>query len=153
MIVAENPTSVVWEGGVLSNEEGPSVSWGDRTALWTIDGIPVDEQIVMCPETQTIEQINQEGNADVQSIRIQRFGWTRYIDQTDSKLVDFNDNDIEGTKEALYQTKLGKRLVTTCPTGRVFAMGVVDEVENCRQAQNYLAGRPLDSKSNVLLRT
>ena len=111
--------------------------WG----LWTIEGIPVDEQIVMKPETQTIEQIDKEQNQDVRAIRINRFGWPRYIKESGAVCRDERKNEIEGTLEALFRCRDGsQRLVVTCPTGRVFALGVPGEVKTCEQSQHWLAG-------------
>ena len=60
-------------------------------------------------------------------------------------------NAVEGTLEALYKTPKGEqRLVVTCPTGRLFALGVPPEVETCEAAQVWLGG---DKKMNVIART
>lgn len=122
-------------------DDGPSHRWSDGWSIWNIDGIRVDEQIVMHPETQTIEQINAEVNADIRSIRITRFGWPRYLRESGAKCIDTRDNEIEGTKEALYRTGNNEtRLVATCATGRIFAMGVPPQIQTCEAAQRYLAG-------------
>ena len=125
----------------LHNDSGMAVKYRDGFGVWSIHGVRVDEQIVMRPETQSVEQIDSEQNQDIRSIRIDRFGWPRYLKESGSTCVDFRDNEIEGTKEALYATKHGdKRLVATCATGRVFAMGVPSQVRTCEAAQEWLAG-------------
>lgn len=122
-------------------EDGPSHRWSDGWSIWHINGVVVDEQIIMHPETQTIKQIDSEQNQDVRSIRIERYGWDNYLRDSKAKCIDHRDNEIEGTKEALYQTKHGdKRLVATCATGRVFAIGVPAEIKDCEAAQEWLAG-------------
>lgn len=122
-------------------EDGPSHRWSDGWSLWYINGIAVDEQIVMRPETQTVDQINAEQNQDIRAIRIERYGWPKYLRDSNAKCIDFRDNEIEGTKEALYVTSHGdKRLVATCATGRIFAMGVPSEVVSCSAAQEWLGG-------------
>jgi hypothetical protein len=132
---------VLWKDGRLHNDKGKSVRFRSGWGLWTIEGTPVNEQIVMRPETQTVEQIDKEANQDVRSIRIERFGWPRYIRESGAACIDGRDNAIEGTIEALYRCQDGScRLVVTCPTGRVFALGVPGNVETCRQAQHWLAG-------------
>jgi hypothetical protein len=124
---------------ILHCEDGPSIKYINRT-FWHINQIRVDEQIVMRPETQTIEQIDEEKNNDVRSIRIQRFGWVRYIEESNAELLDSRQDDIEGTHEALYKTKYGKRIVCNCPTGGTHAPGVPDSVNTCVEAQLWLAG-------------
>ncbi len=140
-VISDRPKSISLDGNTLHNEEGPSIEYRDGWKLWHIDGIAVDEQIVMRPETQTVEQINQEENADVRAIRIARFGWPRYLKETNAACIDFRDNDIEGTKEALYRTTDGAvRMVATCPTGRVFSMGVDEAITTCAAAAEWLQG-------------
>ena len=98
----------------------------------------------MQPETQTIDQIDSEENEDVRSIRIERFGWHRYIEESNAHCVDARRNDIEGTREALYATAHGRRLIATCPSGnnRIVALGVPDDVDTCESAQAWLNNDP-----------
>lgn len=127
------------EGATLTCLDGPAMVSLDLS-LWFIDGLKVDEQIVMRPETQTIAQIDGEKNADVRSIRISRFGWPRYLKDSGAEPRHVSENYVTGCPEALYRTKDGnQRLVVVCPTGRQFAMGVPPEIETCEQAQRWLA--------------
>lgn len=140
----------------LHNENGPAITYRDGVKIWAINGIGLTEQIIMAPETLTVKQIDSEPNNDVKSIMINRFGWARYIKESESNLLDYRDNDVENTKEALYTTKqFGKRLVVTCPTGRIFVLGVPDNIKTCKQAQNWLGnvGNKNSSKINVIART
>lgn len=151
VIVCRKPTEIHLNSlGVLHNDKGMSVKYVDNFGVWSIDGNIVNEQIVMSPETLTIDQIHKESNMDVRTIMINRFGWPRYIKETKSNLLDTRRNDIEGTIEALYSTKFGKRLLVTCPTGRIFSLGVPDTVNNCVTAQSWLGN---DRKLNVIART
>jgi hypothetical protein len=144
-IVFRWPEEIHWQGQLLHNESGPSVRFRSGYSLWTIDGIPVNKQIVMQPETQTIEQMEKEENQDVKAIRIDRFGWVRYIKESGAKCIDKRKNEVEGTKEALFHCKDDStRLVVTCPTKRIFSLGVPPEVKTCEQAQTWLAGEQLN---------
>ena len=134
------------------NEEGPTVLYGDGFRFYLIESIRVDEQIVMRPETQTIEQINKETNQDIRSIRIERFGWPRYLKESGAEKLDERHNDVENQLEALMQTRgKDRRLLVTCPTGRMFALGVPPSVNTCEEAQKWLAGPA--ANVNVIART
>jgi hypothetical protein len=101
------------------------------------------EQIVMRPETLTIEQIHGEQNSDIQAIMIDRFGWPRYLEETGASLLDHRKNEVENTLESLFATdSYGLRLMVTCPTGRVFVKGLPSNagVTNCDEAQRWLGG-------------
>lgn len=142
------------EEGRLHREDGPALSYADGLQVWSIDGYRVNEQIVLRPETLTIDQIHTESNADVQSIMIDRFGWDRYIEETDAKFLDSRHNYVENTKEALYDCgDQGLRLLVTCPTGRVFTKLILDSsIRTCEDAQFWL-GNDMERKFNVIGRT
>jgi hypothetical protein len=144
-IVSRWPEEIHWKEKRLHNESGPSVRFRSGYSLWAIDGITADEQIVMRPETQTVEQMEKEENQDVRAIRIARFGWVRYIKESGATCIDKRKNEVEGTKEALFKCKdESTRLVVTCPTKRIFSLGVPPEVKTCQQAQTWLAGEQLN---------
>jgi hypothetical protein len=129
----------------LHCENGPSISWPDGFAIWSLNGIKVDEQLVMRPETQTLKQIEAEGNTDVRAIRIARFGWPRYLAESGAKQIDAQENAVSGTPEALYRLRDGtKRLIAGCVTGKLVSLGVPDEVSTCDEAQRWLAGRAIN---------
>ena len=140
--VSERPSRLLFaaDGLTLHSDSGPSVEFPDGWALWHVNGIAVDEQIVMRPETQSVAQIDGEKNADVRAVRIERFGWLRYIKESGAAPVDESKNFVTGCPEALYRMRDGsQRLVAVCPTGRTFVMGVPASIETCEQAQRWLA--------------
>ena len=128
--------------GRLHNETGMALAYPDGWGVWALDGVRVDEQIVMRPETQTLAQIDSESNEEVRRLRIERFGWPRYIAESNADCIHSRRNDIDGTSEALVRLKDGSvRLLCACrSTGRVYAVGVPREVATCEQAQNWMAG-------------
>ena len=149
-IVSERPTELHRnDRGQLHRADGPALLYPDGWALWMINGVNVGEQLVMMPETQSLQHISDERNAEVKRIRIERFagrdagenaGWQRYLTESKAKVLNRRRNDIEGTREALMRTSSGETvLVCHCPsTGRVYSMEVAPEIENCLQAQNWL---------------
>jgi hypothetical protein len=141
-LVCEFPDQINQDDNNLPHcESGPSLSWMDGFAVWHIHGIAVDEQIVMRPHTQTVEQINGETNADVRAVRIERFGWARYLRESKAECIDHGRNAISNTDEALYLLADGtKRFVAGCTTAKLVTMGVPSEIETCEQAQLWLAG-------------
>ena len=153
VMLCERPQAIRRDAeGRLHSEDSPAVDFG-AWKLWFLGGIRVDEQIVMRPETQTVAQIDKEDNADVRAIRIQRFGWPRYLRESNAKEIDSRENVVEGTEEALYRTANDCRLVVVCPTGRVFALGVPKEIKTCEEAQNWIHPHRARLKTNVIART
>ncbi len=140
VVVSEKPRSIKMLDGVLHCESGPAWEYADATRGWSISGVAVREQIVMRPETQTIYEIHAEPNEEVKRIRIERFGWERYLKDVGAKPVHSRRNDVDGTRESLMRTVEGMAcLVCACPsTGKVFALEVDPSLETCEQAQRYL---------------
>jgi hypothetical protein len=153
VILTERPTELHRnDGGALHCETGPALRYPDELSIWSIDGVRVDEQIIMRPETQTIQQIDGEGNEEIKRVRIERFGWPRYIAETDAECLDTRRNDVDGTTEALVLVRDGSvRLLCACrSTGRVYAIGVPREIRKCVHAQNWMTTGDSNKSSNII---
>ena len=136
------------DDGRLHSLSGPAVAYPDGWSIYAVHGIRVPGWIIETPQEITATKIDAEENIEIRRIMTDIHGWPRYIRESGLEAVDTRRNHIEGTLEALYRCKDGsQRLVVTCPTGRVFALGVVSEVRTCEQAQRWLAG---DQKLNVI---
>lgn len=161
--VQDRPEEIHFDGARLHNPQGPAVRYRDGFCVWEIEGIRVDEQIVMRPETQTIEQILAEENEEVKRLRINRFagkdkdstdGWLRFIAESDAEVIDARRNDIEVTRELLVQIKELRTLVVTCRTGRLFTIEVSPDCNTCEEAQAYLWGKgEVDRVPNIIGRS
>ena len=105
-------------------------------ALWLIHGVRVTEQIVLHPETMTVEQINAESNEEVRRVMIERFTWERYIRETNAQRIDKRLNERDGQWEELFKLQDGThRIILVDPsTGRKYALGVPTEITTCRDA-------------------
>ena len=126
----------------LHSEEGPAIECRDGWKVWAINGVRLDqdgEQIVLRPDTQTIEQIDAEKNSEVRRVRIERFGWDRYLFAAGAELVESAD-DVDGIHQALFATHKGERLLCcACPsTARTYSLEVNPECATIEQAQQYL---------------
>lgn len=130
------------------SEDGPAYETRDGWKLWYINGVEVDQQVVESPETQTIDQINNEGNEEAKRIRIERYGWPKYLQDSGASQVELRLNAVENTKELLVTTKQNITvLVCSCPTGRLFSLEVPPGTKSCEEAQAYLrSGSTLASR-------
>jgi hypothetical protein len=147
--VCERPEEVHMLGGRLHNDSGPAVRFRDGWSVWAIGGVRVDELPVLYPELQSLQQIRHERNAEVKRVRIERFGWLRYLIEAGAVVVDCRRNDIEATRETLFRLPNEESpnrpgevvLVCACPsTGRVYALKVPANIRTCARAQAWLSG-------------
>ena len=142
-IVCDRPAEIHSpDGQRLHHDAGPAVRFRDGWSIWAIGGVVVDEQVVLHPESQSLHQIRGERNAEVRRIRIERFGWDRYLAEVGAVAIDRRRNDVEATLETLMRTPDGERvLVCACPsTARVYALEVPWTIETCEMAQIWLSG-------------
>lgn len=140
VMVSDRPERIKLDDrGRLHSEDGMSIRYRDGWGLWHVHGVAVDEQIVMRAQTQTVEQIKGERNEEVKRIRIERFGWDRYLTAIKAEVIDTRHNDIENTHEALVKCPDGMTiLLPTCKTGRLFSLEVPPQIKTCEQAQEWL---------------
>ncbi|MDE2106646.1 MAG: hypothetical protein KGL39_56040 [Patescibacteria group bacterium] len=99
-------------------DDGPSHRWRDGWCLWHIHGVAVTEQIVMQPETITIEQVRSEENAEVRRVMIERMGWERFCSQ--AKMTVIHRDTLESNFPAIPVSETvepGHRLVVSYRAG------------------------------------
>jgi hypothetical protein len=130
------------ERGRLHCEDGPSIAW-DGWALWHIHGVGVTEQVVLRPETLTLDEIDAERNADVRAVMIARWGYPRYLQETGATLVDYAEDQF-GRPMALMDCGEDNHRILVCTDGstpRAFHCPVPrDEVNTCQEAEAWLSG-------------
>ena len=67
--------------------DGPSHRWRDGWELYHWHGVRVTRQIVMEPQTLTIDQVRAEQNAEVRRVMIERMGYQRYLRESGATLA------------------------------------------------------------------
>lgn len=134
---SRRPVEIHWQDEVLHSEVGPSVLYADGFAVYSIEGVKVDKQIVEDPHTQTLKQLVSEKNEEKKRIRISRYGWHKFLEEMNAKVVDVSTP--VHWMESLMQCGDMKVLCTYDPsTGRPYALEVDESCETCEQAQRYL---------------
>ena len=126
-------------------EDGPVIEYADGVKIYVIEGHVLNEQIVMAPETLTLEQIDKEENAETKRIMINRYGVSKYMLETEAKQIDVDQLNLEGSSmRTLMEDKHGNRWLigTDGSTGRVYHMSVPNNVSTCREAHEAISGIP-----------
>jgi hypothetical protein len=80
-------------------EDGPSHKWRDNWSLWYWHGVRVTQQIVEAPQTLTPKQIEDEPNAEIRRVMLERFGWERFLKETNAEQIHQDDIGILYRKE------------------------------------------------------
>ena len=150
-IIVERPCVINWIGDKVGCEDGPAIAYKDGVELYVLEDLILDKQIIMFPETLTIQQIKEEDNAEKQRIMLNRYGWTKYLLEVGARPLDSKDITLEGGtiyRETLWRSEDYTVLVTYDPsTGRPYALEVSEDCTTTAEAQRYLNG--IDIVSNV----
>jgi len=127
--------------GRLHCTDGPALAYPDGWSIWAVNGVRVPEHVITSPKSQTLKDITGEENEEVRRVRIERFGWIRFLKESGAKAIHKRRNDRDAQKEELYQLSDGtQRFVCVDPsTGRKYALGVPRDVKTCEQAQNWMS--------------
>jgi hypothetical protein len=94
-----------WRSHHLHCADGPAVAWADGWGVYAIHGVHIPflrRHIVEHPERITLAEIEDERNAEIRRILIDRFGMERYIAESGAITVDEygTDHPITGLRTA-----------------------------------------------------
>jgi hypothetical protein len=153
-LISDRPTiASLDENRMIHNDTGPALAYRDGWKVYAIHGVRIPEKdgekIVMRPQEQTLAEIDAEDNEEIRRIRIDRYGWLKYLEASKAKVIDSRTNDIDGTREILVSTKKNDcRLVCSCiSTGRQYSIGVPNTTKTCAEAQVWMrSGSPIAEK-------
>jgi len=89
--ISDRPELVKWEEANesprLHCENGPAIKFRDGYTVYAWHGIRVAEKLIERPETITVEEIAQENNVEMRRIMIERYGRTRYLQDSGAEMV------------------------------------------------------------------
>ena len=66
---------------------GPACAYPDGWEIYAVHGVRVPEYIVMKPNEITTKAIDDEGNAEIRRIMIDRYGLSRYVTDSGAKTI------------------------------------------------------------------
>lgn len=102
-LVSERPVELRRDGqGRFHSLEGPAIRYPDGFSLYAINGVIVDEAVVMRPESITARRIAETGDLETRRILLERFGIARYLLESDAEIISRDRAGI------LYRKDMGR---------------------------------------------
>ena len=150
-VLQDRPERVLLnERGRIHCEDGPAISYRSGLLdIYAIHGVRVTKQVVMEPETLTVEQIKGEPNAEIRRIMIDRLGVGKYAEKTKAVVIDrdfvfrFPGDESPMPRVLIQLDDKSKWLLgTDGSTHRVYHMPVPNTSTTCKQAHEAISGRP-----------
>jgi hypothetical protein len=135
------------ENRELHCQDGPAVKFrrGDECTIYAIHGVNVPENIILNPSAITVEDVNNQENAEIRRIMIDQMGTERYLLETGAVVIhkDTTFTDYVGGKQVprvLVEDKEGRKFLVASDggTGRVYHMQVPKKCTTCKEASNAL---------------
>ena len=131
------------EDGEVHNETGPAILYRDGFAIYAINGHIVPKLVVMTPEKITTDMIQEEQNAEVSRIMIERFGLSKYLVETGAKILDMDSLSLDGSAtRILVEDGQGQKWLigSDGSTKRTYNMSAPRESRTCKQAHSLMSG-------------
>ena len=115
-MISERPTHLYCDPEHrLHNTEGMALQYPDGFGIWAINGVRVNERIVMQPHTLTVEEITDEPNAEIRRVMREQYGYDKYLAGVGAMQINTRDR-FSGEKEYLRDLEWGKLWRAELPT-------------------------------------
>lgn len=128
------------EAGRFHNAEGPALVFSDGFKVYAWNGVIVDDaRIIECPESITIEEIEQAANVELRRVLIDRFGQSRFLTESGAEAIDEDEAGVlyrkdMGDDEPIVMVKVVNRTAEPDGTFREYFLRVPPEITSAREA-------------------
>jgi hypothetical protein len=150
-IVSERPLRLeVDTSGRLHSETGPALAYADGFAIHAWHGIQVEPWIILEPERIGPDIIEQETNAEMRRVLVERFGVERLIRESGSELLDEDDvgrlwrrdfgAGLWPREEPIVMVEVLNSTPEPDGTRRTYFLRVPPEIETAREAVAWTFG-------------
>jgi hypothetical protein len=92
--------------GRLHSECGPALAFVDGFQIYSWHGATIPERVIDHPDTITVADIENQRNAEVRRVMIERFGMQRYIETSGAKEIHRDETGVLYRKEFLNDEAL-----------------------------------------------
>ncbi|MGH9522209.1 MAG: DUF6745 domain-containing protein, partial [Terriglobales bacterium] len=98
---SERPTQIhLDDRGLLHSESTQSLGYRSGWGLWHWHGVQVTQRVIEQPSTITVKDIQEETNAEVRRVMVERYGLSRYLADSGAALLH------EDEMGQLYQAEI-----------------------------------------------
>lgn len=161
-VVMARPQAIHLDGlGRLHHESRKAVEYPDGWGLYCWKGVVVDQVVIETPEKITVKSIDEERNAEVRRVKLERFGTERYLREAGAKVLDEvgRDHEIKGLQTArLLRRDLEDDepivmvdLLDSSPEAdgvyKRYMIRVPPDTTTCRQAWAWINGKTPDARA------
>jgi hypothetical protein len=127
--------------GRLHCETGPAMAYPDGFAVYAINGMRLPKYVIENPQDITVSDIDNEANAEIKRVKIEKYGTSRYLLDSGAKIIHEYNGHVPGLKGGkLYL----KQILNDEP---ICMVGVYDSTPENGQQRQYFFEVPPDMKT------
>jgi len=148
VIVTENPIFISLKNGVLHNDNEMAIKYSDGFGVYALNGIRMPAHYVITPSIElSVIDIMKESNVDIRRELLRKVGLTRFIKETNAKILDTLTIQLNHKSSCVYQlldVNLGNNInarVLKMDNPSIDAVHVEGVEDNCETIKEALAWR------------
>ena len=140
VFVSERPVVLSTDaGGRLHADDGPALAFGDGLKLYSWHGVTVSKKVIERPESLTVAEILQQGNAEIRRVMIERYGLQRFIETSGAVEISRDECGVLYRKEltndeALVMVKVINSTAEPDGTFKPYFLRVPPTMKTAREA-------------------
>jgi hypothetical protein len=105
--VSERPLVLKQDAqGRLHSDHGPALAFADGFRIYSWHGATISERVIDNPESLTVEDIENQRNAEIRRVMIERYGMERYIRTSGAREIHSDETGVLYRKEFLNDEAL-----------------------------------------------
>jgi hypothetical protein len=85
--------------GRLHSETGPALAFADGFEIYSWHGATIPEKVINSPESLIVEDIEDQRNAEIRRVMIERYGMQRYIETSGAREIHSDETGVLYRKE------------------------------------------------------
>ena len=87
-VISDRPKAInLDKQGRLHSLNSKAIEYRDDWGIYCVNGVTVEDYVVMNPEKITVKDIEKEQNSEVKRIKIERYGQDKYLKDSNAELV------------------------------------------------------------------
>jgi hypothetical protein len=93
----------------LHNDQGPVLGFADNFEVYMYKNVQVPKYVIKEPEKITVTEIIGERNVELRRVKLERYGFSKFMLDAGAKVIDEYKGEVEGLKGAkLYEIGIGE---------------------------------------------
>ena len=115
VMVCERPTALERnDRGQLNSRDGAAILWPDGWGVYSVNGVRVPRDVIEEPASITVKRIDEEGNAEIRRVMIEKYGLQRYLDDSRAEVLHEDVDRLGHPRKLVRKERPGDEPIVAC---------------------------------------